>query len=377
MREKTRNQGLDIVRSIAILLVIICHISLVVPPPYGFNIPFKFLSMGWIGVEIFFVLSGFLIGKILIREFITEFNNEKTRPLLKFYLRRWFRTLPLYYLVLLINIIIFCFLYDDLKKSFFTHLISYFLFLQNFFGFASHDPYYFMLLSWSLVIEEWFYFLFPLFIILLKKIFKPLTHNIFFKFLIAFIFCINILRILSVLIFNLSFDKVMISVFLRLDTFAIGILLAYSSLFLPKFYKTLAKKRFFIFSLFILISSYFSTVYFQENIFTRLIIFSILPVFIALFIAFLESLGIKKARYAEFTSKISYSLYLTHVPLFNYVLAPIAYILLGANIKIPIFVMYLLFLSVVFLIAWLFYKHYEKPMMDLRESVTTQDCNKS
>ena len=66
------------------------------------------INLGPIGVELFFVLSGFLIGGILIKIFDnTEFTFADVR---RFWIRRWFRTLPNYWLILSINIIIFVFI---------------------------------------------------------------------------------------------------------------------------------------------------------------------------------------------------------------------------------------------------------------------------
>ena len=91
--------GLDIIRASAIILVLIGHLGQV-----GFlgNSYFCYL-MGYYGVELFFVLSGFLIGQILIKEFSKGITWKSIR---QFWIKRWLRTLPLYYLVLILRIII-------------------------------------------------------------------------------------------------------------------------------------------------------------------------------------------------------------------------------------------------------------------------------
>lgn len=83
---KQRNFGLDLIRAISIALVIIDH---------RFDIMFE---IGTVGVQIFFILSGFLIGQILLKDFK---NGSNGATILKFWKRRWFRTIPLYYLVLI------------------------------------------------------------------------------------------------------------------------------------------------------------------------------------------------------------------------------------------------------------------------------------
>ncbi|HXC06133.1 MAG TPA: acyltransferase family protein, partial [Bacteroidia bacterium] len=62
------------------------------------------VQIGSIGVDIFFVLSGFLIGSILLRDLSTE---NSLRSIRKFLIRRWFRILPVYYLCLFFK---FCFI---------------------------------------------------------------------------------------------------------------------------------------------------------------------------------------------------------------------------------------------------------------------------
>src|SRR5690606_23816971 len=89
-------------RSAAILLVLIGHCSYFLPNDGGYLQ--QILSVfGFVVVEIFFVLSGFLIGKILLQMFEAQLTSQSVMLFLK---RRWFRTLPNYSLILIINIFI-------------------------------------------------------------------------------------------------------------------------------------------------------------------------------------------------------------------------------------------------------------------------------
>lgn len=65
-----RNLGLDITRSIAIILVLICHFSCFYKGEYSSYMVY----CGILGVELFFVLSGFLIGKIIINDLLKNSN---------------------------------------------------------------------------------------------------------------------------------------------------------------------------------------------------------------------------------------------------------------------------------------------------------------
>jgi len=113
---------------------------------YLMDVPneFLFLSVtGKFGVELFFVLSGFLIGVILIRAFERELSLPS---LLRFWARRWLRTLPAYFVVLI-------FVWIAFNKF----DLLYFVFLQDL-VIGNWDI---LPVSWTLVIEEWFYLLFP------------------------------------------------------------------------------------------------------------------------------------------------------------------------------------------------------------------------
>src|SRR2546421_7862049 len=92
--------GLDVLRAAAIMMVICSHGFVVLYADFGDPLGF-FGHGGFYGVELFFVLSGFLIGQILIRQGLAL---GRAGNVALFYVRRWFRTLPLFFLFLFINI---------------------------------------------------------------------------------------------------------------------------------------------------------------------------------------------------------------------------------------------------------------------------------
>lgn len=154
--------GLDLLRAAAIMMVICAHGFVVLYPHFGEALGF-FGHGGFYGVELFFVLSGFLIGQILIRQGL---GLGRAGAVAFFYVRRWFRTLPLFFLFLLINILF--------ERFFRAHpvglgeALSHGFFLRNLTGFHMT----FFPESWSLAIEEWFYLLFPAALWLGLKIFR-------------------------------------------------------------------------------------------------------------------------------------------------------------------------------------------------------------
>ncbi len=144
--------GLDGIRALAVLLVIASH--------------FELLECGWIGVQLFFVLSGFLITGILLREKASTFGLY----LRNFYGRRSLRIFPLYYAYLGIITAINCPRpIHSLPHS--PHALAYaFTYTYNFY-FASQDFSHSVFLThfWSLAVEEQFYLIWPALIFFLPS----------------------------------------------------------------------------------------------------------------------------------------------------------------------------------------------------------------
>jgi peptidoglycan/LPS O-acetylase OafA/YrhL len=143
--------GLDIVRASAILMVLVCHYSLNYwtllasqPTPRVLQVA------GLFGVQLFFALSGYLIGNILLS--IVE-RGVTMDAIWRFWARRWLRTLPCYYLAIVIAVWA-----NNLNGFSDYHLWPYLTLSQNLLG----QPGQFLGVAWSLTIEEWFYFVFPL-----------------------------------------------------------------------------------------------------------------------------------------------------------------------------------------------------------------------
>ena len=149
-------------RAIAVLVVVFYHAEIL------------FFKGGWLGVDIFFVISGYLISNIIISEL-----NENNFSISNFYLRRVNRIFPVFYFTLLISIPFSYFLltqkaYDEYLAS----LISSIFFFSNYhfmnldFYIAESTKLMPLLHTWSLAIEEQFYIIFPLFAVLIYKYFK-------------------------------------------------------------------------------------------------------------------------------------------------------------------------------------------------------------
>jgi peptidoglycan/LPS O-acetylase OafA/YrhL len=111
------------------------------------------------GMDLFFILSGFLIGSILL--YSLKHQESQKHPIRRFYLRRIFRTFPSYYVVL--TVLALTYKLGPLQKK---HLVWEYLYGTNFFSTARFDT--LMFWGWSLSLEEQFYLVVPLLFFLLR-----------------------------------------------------------------------------------------------------------------------------------------------------------------------------------------------------------------
>ncbi len=179
---------LDGFRGLAILLVIIYHTTGYFPDSGVLgNFMSSAILLGWSGVDMFFVLSGFLITSILLKA------KNKTHYFKNFYMRRVLRIFPLYYLFLLFALTIPTFIlvgdynhqlhYEPLTPFrtliFLLHFSNYLYALD---GFQN----YWLLHVWSLAVEEQFYMVWPLLVFYMSR--KNLNILCLFLILAAFLF---------------------------------------------------------------------------------------------------------------------------------------------------------------------------------------------
>ena len=136
--------GLDALRATAVASVLLAHGSLFHAESHP-GARFLLVIFGVLGVEIFFALSGFLVGRQLL------LVAEGRAGLWRFLVRRWVRTLPNYYLFLAINAALAWWVIDR------QHPDAQFLWFGQAFAWPATSQ--FFPESWSLAVEEWFYLL--------------------------------------------------------------------------------------------------------------------------------------------------------------------------------------------------------------------------
>ncbi len=198
--------ALDGLRGLAILLVVVYH-------NFGFINVFFF---GWLGVDLFFVLSGFLITDILLK------TVGKKGYLKNFYIRRVLRIFPLYYLCLILFLIVLPKTNLQLDVQYYIdHQVWLWTYLENWI-YTFQSPGHTNALNhlWSLAVEEQFYLLWPLAILLIRK---PRLLLIFISLVLVAVLGLRLLvwmnHISDLAYFNLY-------TFTRIDGICIGCMIA-------------------------------------------------------------------------------------------------------------------------------------------------------
>ncbi|HMO18066.1 MAG TPA: acyltransferase [Oligoflexia bacterium] len=351
-------------RAICIALIVVYHIQ----PRY-----FTILINLWFLMDSVFVLSGFLIGLILLNDL-----SRGKGGLLRFYLRRSMRILPPYYIVLLGAAAIYG-IPEPQRKNFWRELV----FLTNY-NFGN----YFMNWSWSLSLDEHFYAVCPLLIMVLHKL-KSISKQII-VLCVLWISCLAVRLAILAKYDNYRWghflDAIYYPTHCRYDTLVAGMLLAYCFFYFPeKLQRVMQKPRirfictaisFSLFSFFALVP-----VLFKEGSFIQGLIFTFCfgtlssIAYCALFIHVI----LVPSRFSRFLSHrvflylatLSYGFYLVHLFVQRWLTRPML-----KRIGIDYYqtqsfggwVSECLFVTIVsLLLAYFLHLFVEKPMLAMRE----------
>ncbi len=300
---------IDGLRALSVIAVILFHAEIQI-------LDFNLFQGGYLGVDIFFVISGFIISTLLLREFDT---TEKI-SIISFYERRLRRIFPALIFTILISIIIGWFIllpseFLFLSKSVINSLIfnaNHFFYINEINYISEEAKSLHLLHLWSLSVEEQFYIFFPIFIFISFKILKKKKHII--KILIFFF-------ILSLILAEIGSYNFSSATFYLLPTrgweICAGILLSF-------YLNTYEKVPFQKFSQLISILSFISLILclllFSEQLRHPSLLTLIPVILVCLIIIYINEYNILykilSNRYIRFLGLISFSLYLIHYIIF-------------------------------------------------------------
>ena len=189
--------SIDSLRALAVLAVIIYHVDV------------NYLPGGFLGVDLFFVLSGYLISSLIIK----EYKKTGSVNLYNFYIRRARRLLPAVYFMITVGLVVMV-LFNEvlLRKSHLDAIFGYiyssnwwYIFhkLDYFDSFGAQSPFKHL---WSLAIEEQFYMIFPLLFLLVnrKKKSKDGTYKLNKNFLYVVLGLIIVSLIAHIILFDIN-----------------------------------------------------------------------------------------------------------------------------------------------------------------------------
>lgn len=312
--------SLDGLRGLAVLLVVPHNLRLLTDPTdWGTRLLTMVLDRGWIGVQLFFVLSGFLITRILMQ------TSAASNYYSGFYARRGLRIWPLYYSALLILLMVLPAIgwlpRHDASKD-----IYFWLFLSNFvqpFPHGGPDLPHF----WSLAIEEQFYLLWPLLI-------RHATPQRVIQLCMGVALASGGIR-LAMLLHGVSADIVYIRTPCRIDALALGAAAA-ALLAMPRTSTWLTQRRHLLWVmpvLCLLAGAAVSGGYRQYGLMSQTLGYSLLALGCAALILGVTAadqgwappgLTTLRSPWMRRVGRYSFGMYVIHVPLGTLVMAPLA-----------------------------------------------------
>ena len=376
--------GLDLMRSCSIIMVFLAHSTTINPVDKQF--PFGWLG---VGVEAFFVLSGFLIGRIILRTVLTP--GISWQSVRVFWVNRWLRTLPAY----LFTFAIYYQFSGEMHNS-----IYYLFFGQNIItpmpGFFPH--------SWSLAVEEWFYLLFPLLLLAIAGLFgsgqnrhriylagviifligglasKILYHWLYREDLFTYLVAQKVL-LPSWKIFTPpsgEWDSMRKMVLFRIDAIACGCLVAY---LLEKFTISKSTMRWLLTAGFAGVLIGFQIVNHtvaggKANFFVDVLLLPLFSCAFALMLpyaTFCRRPGALATKVITNISQTSYSFYLMHMLLIE--IATNWYKAQSSELIVPKWLLFIGTYLAIYLIAYLMYRFVELPFMNLRKRLFVPATN--
>ena len=344
--KSSRIENLDTLRASAILMVLVFHSTQLYADQWPWL--WKFTQAGFFGVDLFFALSGYLIGSL----FFMEKNKLGDVSIGRFILRRISRTVPPYFIALALSYLA---VYIYRAEPF---DLGYLVFAQNYY---QEMPFFFI--SWSLCVEEHFYLILPIALTALFKFFKKPNLTV-----VLILFFLSLIP----LFFRLAYQQIdpkpfgfyQTATHLNFDPLILGVMFAYISIYFKCVLVSILK---------------FKTIVYLTTV---ILLFSyswwplewmysagayIMGLFFATAVAIAcedKSWSVSKLTVVPVIAAASYAIYLTHV-LTTHALEKIF-----TSLDFDIIVIQLsLIMLIACLTGYLFYKFIEQPVMRWRSKV--------
>lgn len=303
---------LDSIRGIAILMVLFNHMYI----PRGNEGNFlhqaicRFLDTmkngGWTGVDLFFVMSGFLISGLLFK----EYERNGSIDIKKFLIRRSFKIYPSFiFFILIASCVDFFLMKDTNAPQPLTNYIKDLFFLHNYFGGRWGQ-------TWSIDVEEFFYIIFPFILLWLIKRHKKIELTQLFGVFLILVLVAVTSRFIVNYNSDYSFKIQFTHTHLRLDSLFFGVLLCFIYNYRRDIIKRLKKYQFFlvISCLLIILINFFT----WKGGMRSVAILTINPVAYGLLMIFALENNLLNFKPLAYIGKHSYNIYLWHYPLFFY-----------------------------------------------------------
>ena len=355
--------GLDNLRALAIILVFFFHYNRWFEHPAWFP---EVLKFGWTGVDLFFVLSGFLISSQLF----AQIKKEGTFSMKDFYIKRFFRIIPIYLFVLAIY-----FLFPFFREvEALPPLWKFLTFTHNFGAdFTNHRTFG---VVWSLCVEEHFYLLLPatLLLLLTTGVYKKAFPLIIFLFLLGFLIRLYCWHYVYLPQSNgienraLWVSTIYYPTYCRLDGLLAGVSIAAFFNYLPGIFNRISKHANGLIALGVMILTIAYFICGNGVGFNRAIIgFPLVSIGFGCMVlgAIMPTSFLYKWKSGAMTliAKLSYALYLIHMSLIGVAQKTLS----NWGVEKDSVVMMLLSVMLCFIVAYVLHIAIEKPFMKMRE----------